>query len=101
MMGWFEEAMVESEEEREFFAKALAGQKEWRAEEFRRIANYREGLASNLAAQAFAPEGNYAYLFDKDGFPKLTPHAVRMIDYDDDDEEYINRIRIKAATRRL
>lgn len=97
-MGWFEDAMVELAEEREFFAKALAGQSEWQAEEWRRMANYREKLATNLAAQAFAPEGRYAYKFDRDGFARITPYAT-YTETEDGDFDY--RVRIKAATRRL
>lgn len=62
---------------------------------FERKMKLRETLANNIVAQRDAPDGVYAVRFDERGWWHFTP-AARW--YDDEEPE---RIRIRAATRKV
>lgn len=96
--SWFERAMTESPEERQFFADEYATDADWRVEESIRIAEWRAKLKANLAAQAAAPEGRYAYMYNEWGVAVRSPHTTEILDEDGD---LTDRIRIRAATRRI
>ncbi len=90
--------MQETPEEQEFFKERLAGAREWHADRLQERVVLQEGLRNNLAAQAFAPDGRYAYWFDALGMAELTEYASEC--YDDEGSWIPYRIRIKAETRK-